>query len=124
MKRLVLWVAAGAAAFSAAAQVAQLASEAPPAVAAATVAVPSVPPAPSVEAGRRAYTSTCARCHGLNLAVTSSAYFDLRTFPKDGKGRFIQSVTHGTRQMPAWGGVLQPEGIESIWLYVGSVNRW
>jgi mono/diheme cytochrome c family protein len=79
---------------------------------------------PSVEAGRRAYTSTCARCHGIGLVVTSSAYFDLRTFPKDEKARFIDSVINGKRQMPAWGGILKPDAVESLWLYVGSVNGW
>jgi mono/diheme cytochrome c family protein len=90
---------------------------------------PSAPAAgsaegPSVEAGRRAYTSTCARCHGINLVSTSSAFFDLRTFPKDEKDRFIASVTYGKRQMPAWGGTVKPEAIEAIWLYIGNVNGW
>jgi mono/diheme cytochrome c family protein len=85
---------------------------------------PASAPAPNAEAGRRAYTSTCARCHGLNLVVTSGAYFDLRTFPQDEKGRFLESVTNGKRQMPAWGGIVKPETMESIWLYIGSVNGW
>lgn len=91
-------------------------------------AAASVPPTPraevSVEAGRRAYTSSCTRCHGIGLVSTSSAYYDLRTFPKDEKQRFIDSVANGKRQMPAWNGILKPEAIESIWLYVGSVNGW
>lgn len=99
------------------------AQEAAPAAASAALAT-AVAPAPSAEAGRRAYTSTCARCHGINLAVGSSAYFDLRTFPKDEKDRFIQSVTNGKRAMPAWGGIVKPETMESIWLYIGSVNGW
>ena len=78
----------------------------------------------SVEAGRRAYISSCTRCHGINLVSTSSAYYDLRTFPKAEKERFVDSVTNGKRQMPAWGSVLKPEAVESIWLYVGSVNGW
>jgi len=48
----------------------------------------------------------------------------LRTFPRDEKDRFLNSVTNGKRQMPAWGGIIKPETIESIWLYVGSVNGW
>jgi mono/diheme cytochrome c family protein len=98
----------------AAAQAVRAADEPPPAPA----------EVPSVEAGRRAYTSTCARCHGINLVLSSSAFFDLRTFPKDEKDRFMASVMNGKRQMPAWGGIVKPETIQSIWLYVGSVNGW
>jgi mono/diheme cytochrome c family protein len=87
-------------------------------------AAPESTPAPSIEAGRRAYTGICARCHGINLVVTSSAFFDLRSFPKDEKERFLNSVTNGKRQMPAWGGMVKPETVESIWLYIGSVNGW
>ncbi|MEJ8859207.1 cytochrome c [Variovorax robiniae] len=81
-----------------------------------------VPPTP--EAGRKAYTSYCVRCHGINLAVSSSAFYDLRTFPKDDKTRFVESVTQGKRAMPAWGGILKPGELEAIWAYVGSVNGW
>lgn len=119
MKRLTLLAAALAAAFHVQAQVAKPAQPS----ASATSASVAAPP-PSVEAGRRAYTSTCARCHGINLVASSSAFFDLRTFPKDEKERFLQSVINGKRQMPAWGGIIKPETIESIWLYVGSVNGW
>jgi mono/diheme cytochrome c family protein len=115
-RRLGLAAAAWVAAFAVHAQ--------EPAVAATSAAGAASSPAPSAEAGRRAYTSTCARCHGIGLVVTSSAYFDLRTFPKEDKARFIDSVTNGKRQMPAWGGILKPETVESLWLYLGSVNGW
>lgn len=114
MKQFALLAAALAAAFHVQAQ-------------GVTPAEPSAPvsvSAPSAEAGRRAYTGSCARCHGINLVASSSAYFDLRTFPRDEKDRFLNSVTNGKRQMPAWGGIIKPETIESIWLYVGSVNGW
>jgi mono/diheme cytochrome c family protein len=81
--------------------------------------VPATP-----EAGRKAYTSYCVRCHGINLAVGSSAFYDLRTFPKEEKARFVESVTQGKRAMPAWGGILKPGELEAIWVYVGSVNGW
>lgn len=80
--------------------------------------------AASIESGRRAYTTYCARCHGINLAVGSSAFFDLRTFPKDDKPRFVRSVKLGLRAMPAWEGTIKPEQVEAIWAYVGSVNGW
>lgn len=94
---------------------------------AAAVAAPPAAAAPaeaSVALGRRAYTSYCARCHGLNLVVSGSAFYDLRTFPKTDKERFTRSVLKGWRAMPAWEGIIKPEELESIWLYVGSVNGW
>ncbi len=115
MRRGLLAAAALAAAAGAGAQVAPAASVAAP-------TVEAVPPTP--EEGRRAYTSFCVRCHGINLAVGSSAYFDLRTFPKDDKARFLESVTKGKRQMPAWGGIVRPDQMEAIWAYIGSVNGW
>lgn len=93
-------------------------------VQAAEVAASAPAAPPGIDAGRRAYTATCARCHGINLVSSSSAFYDLRTFPKAEKARFIESVTNGKRQMPAWGGIVKPEVIESIWIYVGSVNGW
>lgn len=79
---------------------------------------------PAVDAGRTAYTTYCTRCHGVNLQVGSSAFFDLRTFPSDDKERFLRSVLKGKRVMPAWEGIVKPSDIESIWLYIGSVNNW
>ena len=75
-------------------------------------------------AGRRSYTSMCARCHGLNLVTTGGIGYDLRSFPRDGKERFLRSVNKGLRAMPAWEGVARPEQIEAIWAYIGSVNGW
>lgn len=90
----------------------------------AAVAAPAAAVPPTPEAGRRAYTSFCVRCHGINLAVGSSAFFDLRTFPKDDKARFMDSVMNGKRAMPAWKGIVSAEQAEAIWVYVGSVNGW
>lgn len=91
---------------------------------AAFFAAGATEPTAVVEEGRKAYTTYCARCHGINLAVGSSAFFDLRTFPKDDKERFVRSVTKGLRAMPAWEGVIKPEQIDAIWAYIGSVNGW
>lgn len=76
-----------------------------------------------VAAGRRFYTGYCTRCHGINL-VTVGIGFDLRTFPKDDKERFLRSVTRGVRNMPAFEGIAKPEQIEAIWAYIGHVNGW
>jgi mono/diheme cytochrome c family protein len=76
-----------------------------------------------VEAGRKLYISSCQRCHGINL-VTNGIGFDLRTFPRTGKERFVRSVTEGVRAMPAWGTTLKPEQLDLIWAYVGAVNGW
>lgn len=92
--------------------------------AAGTPAAAGAAAEPSVALGRRAYTSYCARCHGLNLVVSSSAFYDLRTFPKHDKERFTRSVLKGARAMPAWEGTIKPEELESIWLFIGSVNGW
>jgi cytochrome c55X len=93
-----------------------------PASAPAAASAPTAQP--TAEAGRRVYTSFCVRCHGINLVSTSSAFFDLRTFPPNDKERFLRSVTNGLRAMPAWGGMLKPEQMEAVWLYIGSVNGW
>lgn len=93
-------------------------------------AVAQAPEAPadaapaSAQAGRRAYTSYCARCHGIRLVTTGSAFFDLRNFPREDKARFLNSVNNGKRAMPAWEGIVKPQDIESIWLYIGEVNGW
>ena len=80
--------------------------------------------APTPEAGRKAYTSFCARCHGLNLVLSGGGAFDLRRFPADDKARFLHSVNKGLRAMPAWEGIAKPVQIEAIWRYIGSVNGW
>jgi cytochrome c55X len=80
-------------------------------------------PAPSaddVAAGKRLYTTFCARCHGLNMMTTSSAVFDLRTFPKQDKPRFVESVTKGKGAMPAWGGTLKEPQLDLLWAYVSA----
>jgi cytochrome c55X len=91
----------------------------------ASAALSQALPAPSeADAGRKVYTSYCARCHGINLVSTSGAYFDLRTFPSDDKERFLRSLKEGKRAMPAWQGIVKPNEMELLWIYIGSVNGW
>jgi mono/diheme cytochrome c family protein len=49
--------------------------------------------------------------------------FDLRKFPHDQRDRFVNSVTHGKGQMPAWGDLLKPADIEALWSYVVAGER-
>lgn len=76
---------------------------------------------PSAGQGKQLYTSYCARCHGVNM-VNTGVSFDLRSFPKHDKERFLRSVTKGLRAMPAWEGRLDGEELESLWLFVSSGN--
>jgi mono/diheme cytochrome c family protein len=97
----------------------------PPVQAQAASASASAPESSAaVEAGRKAYTSYCTRCHGINLAVSGGAFYDLRTFPRDDKERFLTSVNKGKRAMPAWEGVVSAQDQEAIWVYIASVNGW
>jgi mono/diheme cytochrome c family protein len=68
--------------------------------------------------GRKIYGVYCTRCHGINMIASSSAFFDLRTFPPDSKERFLASLNNGIRAMPAWKDTLKPEEMESLWAYV------
>jgi cytochrome c55X len=77
-------------------------------------------PQPSVEKGRQLYASYCARCPGLNMVTSGSATFDLRTIQRDEQERFERSVNNGIRAMPAWGGILKPAEVQSLWLYVSA----
>jgi hypothetical protein len=43
---------------------------------------------------------------------------DLRTFPRDARVRFVDSVTHGKRNMPSWDDVLKPGDVDALWAYV------
>jgi mono/diheme cytochrome c family protein len=79
--------------------------------------------AATVAAGRKIYTSNCARCHGINMVTTGGGFFDLRKFPLDQRERFNISVTKGIRGMPAWGDTLKPEDLDALWAYVASAQK-
>ena len=74
--------------------------------------------APSAERGRQLYMSYCARCHGINMVTPGAAFFDLRTLTPAEQERFERSVTQGLRAMPAWGSILKPADVQSLWTYV------
>ncbi len=81
-------------------------------------------PQTAADAGRKVYTSYCVRCHGIELRVGSSAFYDLRTFPKDDKARFVESVMKGKRAMPAWDGIVTAQQVDELWAYISRVNGW
>jgi len=73
--------------------------------------------AKQISAGAAIYARNCSPCHGAHMADPQGA-FDLRTFPHDQRGRFVNSVTNGKNSMPPWGGLLKPQDIEALWAYV------
>jgi mono/diheme cytochrome c family protein len=53
------------------------------------------------------------------VVTPGTAVYDLRQFPHEQKGRFIQSVARGKNdRMPAWGDVLGQDDLEGLWAYV------
>ena len=74
-------------------------------------------PEEQVRKGAEIYSQNCAPCHGPRM-LDPQAAFDLRTFPRDQKSRFMLSVTKGKNQMPPWGHLFKPEEIEALWAYV------
>jgi mono/diheme cytochrome c family protein len=67
--------------------------------------------------GSDTYARHCSPCHGSRMKNPEGA-FDLPTFPKDGKDRFVRSVSKGKNSMPPWDGLLKPDEIEALWAYV------
>jgi cytochrome c55X len=90
--------------------------------AAASASAPLSPEA-MVDLGRRTYTLSCARCHGINL-VSNGLGFDLRQFPQAERERFDRALKNGLRAMPAMGATLTAQQQDAIWAYLGSVNGW
>ena len=73
--------------------------------------------AEQVRKGAELFALNCATCHGTRMRNPQWA-FDLRTFPRDGHARFVDSVTYGRGSMPPWDDVLKPDDIEALWAYV------
>src|SRR5690242_9195508 len=72
------------------------------------------------KAGAEIYARNCSPCHGARMLDPQGA-FDLRTFPRGERERFMNSVKRGKNQMPAWGDLLKPEDLDALWAYVLSV---
>lgn len=69
-----------------------------------------------IRKGSDIYAQNCSPCHGPRMLDPQGA-FDLRTFPRDEKNRFLTSVSKGKNQMPPWGGLLSPADIDALWAY-------
>lgn len=67
--------------------------------------------------GSKIYAANCRTCHGARMNGPEWG-IDLKTFPKDERARFIDSVTNGKNAMPPWGDVLKADEIASLWAYV------
>jgi mono/diheme cytochrome c family protein len=70
-----------------------------------------------IKQGAAIYAQNCAPCHGPQMRDPDAA-FDLRKFPPDQKGRFVQSVTKGKNAMPPWGDLFKEGEIDALWAYV------
>src|SRR5712671_7259417 len=77
---------------------------------------PQFPPE-QVQKGAQLFARNCATCHGTRMRNPQWA-IDLRTFPRDARARFVDSVTYGKRNMPSWDDALDPREIEALWAYV------
>jgi mono/diheme cytochrome c family protein len=75
--------------------------------------------ADSAAAGAPLYERYCASCHGANL-VPPESVFDLRDLAPSDKQRFATAVVRGKSSMPAWGTLLTPEQIGTLWNFVMS----
>ena len=79
---------------------------------------PQFPPE-QVQKGAQLFTMNCATCHGTRMRNPQWA-MDLRTFPRDAKTRFVDSVMNGKRNMPPWDDVLKPDDLDALWAYVST----
>jgi cytochrome c6 len=70
-----------------------------------------------VRKGAQIFALNCATCHGTRMRNPQWA-IDLREFPHDAHARFVDSVTNGKGNMPAWDDVLSSDDIEALWAYV------
>jgi|SRR5271163_929315 len=74
-------------------------------------------PPEQINKGEALFAKNCATCHGVRMRNPQWA-INLKEFPHDAHARFVDSVTYGKRNMPAWEDVLNPDDIEALWSYV------
>ena len=86
---------------------------------AAAEAEPAQFPETQIKQGAALFARHCATCHGTRMRNPQWA-IDLRTFPRDARNRFVDSVTNGKRNMPPWDDVLKPDDLDALWAYVST----
>ena len=79
-------------------------------------------PPEQIKKGAELYETHCQTCHGPRLANPPWAP-DLRKFPPEDHGRFVDTVSYGRKGMPPWDDVLKPEDVEALWAYVVAGER-
>lgn len=72
----------------------------------------------TAQQGKELYDNNCQTCHGEDMVNPGTVSYDLRKFPKESKGRFLDSVSNGKNGMPSWKSVLSGDDMERLWLYV------
>jgi mono/diheme cytochrome c family protein len=75
-----------------------------------------------VQSGAEIYERNCSPCHGPRMLDPHSA-FNLRTFPRDQRERFLSAVVRGKNQMPPSGDMLKADELEALWAYVVAGER-
>jgi len=65
----------------------------------------------------------CATCHALNDAGSNADIGPNLNLIKPDVGRVVMAVTNGIGVMPAYDGILTPEEIEAVALYVSEKSN-
>ena len=65
----------------------------------------------------------CATCHALNDAGSNADIGPNLNLIKPDVGRVVMAVTNGIGVMPAYEGILTPEEIEAVSLYVSEKSN-
>lgn len=68
--------------------------------------------------GKTLFKDFCSHCHGIDMVNPGTSSYDLRRWPVENKTGFVSAVMKGKGDMPAWGDILYPEEVDSLWIYV------
>ncbi|AUW95182.1 MAG: cytochrome c [Sulfobacillus thermosulfidooxidans] len=91
--------------------------------------VPAKPPAPSVVLGARLYVRACESCHGPKgngegfWSLPTGKNAPALTGLTPNAASWMQTIRDGRGMMPAWGQVLNHTELQSLALYLNSLNK-